>query len=100
MMTHGGSEVRTESLTLCLAQRRRFLKARVGLLAQGHDILPHVKELLFCVTHQCDEDFPVATTTAAKTAHDFAEGVHENFNGLAETRAVVTALLDDAGDDL
>ena len=100
MMTHRGREVLTEARTLCLAQRCRVLKARVGLLAQGPDILPYVKELLFGVTHQFDEDFPLATTTAAKTAHDFAEVVQEDFNGFVETRAVMTAVLDDAGDDL
>lgn len=62
--------------------------------------MPYVKELLFGVTHQFDEDFPLAATTAAKTAHDFAEVVQEDFNGLVETRAVMTAVLDDAGDDL
>ncbi len=99
MMTHGGGEVLTESLPLCLTQRRRFLKARLGLLAQGRDVFSHIKELLFGLTNQFDEDFPLATTTAAKTAHDFAAVVPEDFNGLVETRAAVTALLCDAGDE-
>jgi hypothetical protein len=100
MMTHGGGEVLAESLTLCLTQRRRFLKARLGLLAQGRDVLSHLKELLFGVTNQFDEDCTLATTTAAKAAHDFAEVVHEVCSVRVETRAAVTALLGDAGDEL
>jgi hypothetical protein len=100
MMTHGGGEVLTEALPLCLTQRRRVLKAHLGLLAQGREVFSHLKELLFGVTHQCDEDFPLATTTAAKTAHDFAEVVQEGFNWLVETCAAVTAVLGDAGDKL
>jgi hypothetical protein len=100
MMTHGGGEVLAESRTLCRAQRRRVLKARVGLLRQGRDVLPYIKKLLFGVTHQFEEDFPLATTPAAKTAHDFAEVVREDVNVLVETRATVTALLSDAGDEL
>jgi len=100
MMTHRGGEVLTEALPLGLTQRRRVVQARVSLLGLGREVFAHLKELVFGLTDQFDEDFPLATTTAAKTAHDFAEVVQEDFNGGVETRAAVTAVLQDAGDEL
>jgi hypothetical protein len=100
MMTHRGGEVLAEPLTLGLTQRRRLFEARLSLLAQGRKVLPHVEELLLGLANQLDKDFALAPTAAAKTAHNFAEVVLEDFRLVLEVCVTATALLGDTGDEV
>ncbi len=100
MMTHRGEEFLAKPLTLSLIQCRRLLQARLGLLAQGCDILSHIKELLFGLANQFDEDFALTATATAKAAHDLAETLLQVFNLDLHSRAATTAMLGDADNEV
>ena len=70
------------------------------LLAQSRDVLAHVKELLFGLANQFDEDFTLTPAATAKAAHDFGEVVLEVFNLGLQTCAAATAQRYDASDEL
>ena len=64
-------------MTRGLTQGERLCEALLGLEGKGFDRLTECKELLFSVSHQLDEDMPVAATASAKTTHDLRESLRE-----------------------
>ena len=100
MMTHRSGEFLAKPIMLGLTQRRRVFQVRLGLLAQGRDVLSDIKELLFGLANQFDEDLALTPAATAKAAHDFGEIVFEDFHLLLQTFAVATTLLADAGDEV
>ena len=100
MMTHRRGEGLAEPLTLRLTQRCDVFKARLGLLAKGGDASTELKELLFGLAHQLDEDLTLTPTATAKAAHHFGEVLLEAFRLCLETDAAVTAERCDASDEL
>ena len=100
MMTHRSGEFLAKPIMLGLTQRRRVFQVRLGLLAQGRDVLSDIKELLFGLANQFDEDLTLTTTATAEAAHDFGEVVFEDFYLLLQTCTVAMALLGDTGDEV
>ena len=49
----------------------------LGLEGKGLERLTECKELLFSVSHQFDEDMPLAAAASAKTTHDLREDLGE-----------------------
>jgi hypothetical protein len=76
------------------------LKALLGLLAQGFDRAPQVKEPLFGLSNQLDEDVTVATAASAKAPHDFFELLTQVLDLAVEFGAPAAALLSDVVDEL
>jgi hypothetical protein len=54
---------------------------------------------LFCVSHQLDEDMPLAATASAKTPHDLGEFLREASDLALECGGPGTALRDDVVDE-
>lgn len=100
MMTHRRGEFLAKPILLGLTHRRRVFQVGLGLLAQGRDVLSDLKELLFGLANQFDEDVTLTPTATAKAAHDFGEVVFKDFHLLVQTCAVAAALLGDAGDEV
>jgi hypothetical protein len=100
MMTHRRGEGLAEPLTLSLTQRCGVFKARLGLLAKGGDASTELKELVFGLADQLDEDFALTPTATAKVAHHFGEVLLEAFNLCWQTNAAATAERCDASDEL
>ena len=99
MVAHRRSEGQGETLTLGLTQGARLCEALVGLEGKGLDRLTEGKELLFSVSHQFDEDMPLAAAASAKTTHDLREFLRETSGLALERRGPVTALRDDVVDE-
>jgi hypothetical protein len=100
MMTHRGSECLNEPLPLSLTEPRRLLKASLGLLGKGRDVFAQFKELMFRLTNELNQDFALASTAAAKAAHDFGETVLQDLNLPLESGAAATAQLGDTDNEL
>jgi hypothetical protein len=71
----------------------------VGVLTSGRNVFPELKECLFGLANQLDEDLPVATTATTKAAHDFGEVLSQLFNAVLHPCAAGMALRSDAGDE-
>jgi hypothetical protein len=99
MVAHRCGEGKGETLTLGLTQGARLYEALLGLEGKGFDRLTECKELVFSVSHQLDEDMPVAATASAKTPHDLREFLREIAGVALERRRPVTALRDDVVDE-
>jgi hypothetical protein len=100
MMTQRRGEFLAKPIMLGLTQRRRGFQVCLGLLAQGHDVLTDLKELLFGLANQFDEDLTLTPTATAEAAPNFGEVVFEDFHLLLQTCAVATALLGEASDEV
>jgi hypothetical protein len=72
----------------------------LGLLGKGGDAYTELKELLFGLANQFDEDFTLAPAATAKAAHDFGEVLLEVCNLRLQSRAAATAERCDASDEL
>ena len=99
MVAHRRSEGKGETLTLGLTQGERLFEALFGLEGKGFDRLTACKELLFRVSHELDEDMPLAATAAAKTTHDLCEFLREASGWALECGGPVTALRGDVVDE-
>ena len=88
-----------ETLTLGLRQGECLCETLFGLEGKGFDRLTACKELLFSVSHQLDEDVPLAAAASAKTTHDLREFVREASGLALERGGPVTALHDDVVDE-
>ena len=100
MMAHRGGQALAEPLTLSLTQRRRLLQRRLSLLSQRGDGFAHLKELLFGLANQFDEDFALTPTATAKAAHDFTETLLQVFHLGLQSCTATTARLGDAGNEV
>ena len=100
MVAHRRGEDKGETLTLGLTQGERLVEVLFGLDGTGFDRLPECKELLCSVSHQLDEDMPLAATASAKTTHDLCEFLREASGLALERGAPVTALRDNVVDAL
>jgi hypothetical protein len=100
MMAHRGGQVLAEPRTLGLTERRRLLQRCLSLLSQRGDGFAHLKELLFGLANQFDEDFALATTATAKATHDFAEALLQVLHLGLQSRAAATARLGDVDNEV
>src|SRR6516165_4680905 len=91
-MAHRGAQVLTE--------RRRLFQRRLSLLSKRGDVFAQIKELLFGLANQFDEDFALATTAATKAAHDFAEALLQVLHVGVQSRAATTARLGDVDNEV
>ena len=99
MVAQRRGEGKGETLTLSLTQGKRLCEALFGLEGKDFDRLAACQELLFSLSHQLDEDRPLAATASAKTPHDRC-AFRREASGLAlECGGPVTALPDDVVDD-
>jgi hypothetical protein len=99
MVAHRRGEGQGETLTLSLTQGERLCETLLGREGKGFDRLTECQELLLRVSHQFDEDMPLAATASAKTTHDLRECLRE-VSGLAlERGGPVTALCNDVVDE-
>jgi len=99
-MAHRGAQVLTEPRTLGLTERRRLFQRRLSLLSKRGDVFAQIKELLFGLANQFDEDFALATTAATKAAHDFAEALLQVLHVGVQSRAATTARLGDVDNEV
>ena len=99
MVAHRHGEGKGETLTLGLTQGERLFEALFGLEGKEFDWLAACQELLFSMSHQLDEDMPLAATAAAKTPHDLGEFLREASGLALECGGPVTARRDDVVDD-
>ncbi|MGE3541862.1 MAG: hypothetical protein AB7N91_31130 [Candidatus Tectimicrobiota bacterium] len=95
MGTHCRGELTGKPFALPIMQNCRLRKTLVGLLAIRVDRFSSRKEPLFRVAHALDEDAPLASTTAAKTAHHFFEFLPKVLGLVVELGRPATALLSD-----
>jgi hypothetical protein len=99
MVAHRRGEGKGETLTRGLTQGERLCEALLGLEGKGLDRLTECKELLFSVSHQFDEDMPLAAAASAKTTHDLRENLREVSGLVLERGGPGTALRDDVVDE-
>ena len=99
MVAHRRGEGQGETLTLGLTQGERLFEAPFGLEGNDFDRLAACQELLCRLSHQLDEDMPLAATASANTPHDLCEFLREASGLALECGGPVTALRDAVVDD-
>jgi hypothetical protein len=99
MVAHRHGAGTGETLTLGLTQGERLFEARVGREGKDFDRLAACQALWFSMSHQLDEDMPVAATASANTPHDRCEFLREASGLALECGGPVTARRDDVVDD-
>jgi hypothetical protein len=96
----GRLEVPQQTLALGLTPPAVVVQALSGLLAPGINGLPQGSQVPFGVAHQRDEDFALASTLAAKAAHDLLQGLAQFLRlltqGLGRRGALARNRLDEA----
>ena len=85
---------------MALTERRRLLQGRLRQLSQGGDGFALIKELLFGLANQFNEDFALATAAATKAAHDFAEAQLQVLRLGLHSRMATTARLGDVDNEV
>jgi hypothetical protein len=82
MVAHRCGERQAETLVLSITQGDGVCEALLGRESKGLDRLPECKELLCRLSHQLDENVPMASTASSQTTHDLFEFLREG-SGLA-----------------
>jgi hypothetical protein len=100
MRVAGGFQVTKQALTLRLTQGAVLVQERFGVLAPGLYVTAQVQQVLFGLTHQCDEDLALAPALTAKASHDLLQGLVQRMSRGLQSRGWDRALLAEALDEV
>jgi hypothetical protein len=94
------AECSSQVLALGIIERDGACKPRLSGLCQSHDGLSDLEQAGFRVAYQAQEHFALATTLAAKTAHDLFEVVVETLRLALQRRRLRDTLRSEVRNEL